>query len=1029
MTQTALSHRSRHDALVFVCFFVSGFAALIYQTAWTRQFAFVFGTSELAIATVLAAYMGGLAAGAAIAARFAPQVRRPVLTYALLELGIAAAALAVPFGISVARGLYQALFATSGGPPAVGGLGTALFYLACSFVILLIPTGLMGATLPLLTRHAVKSSREIGSRTGALYAINTAGAVAGTLLTGFLILPELGLRGTLAVAIASNALVFAAAALLARNSPPVERFGREETQSPPTGRRRFILVLILLSGSVSFYYEVLWSRLLVHILGGSLYAFSTMLGTFLLGIALGSAYAARRAKDVASSVRGFAWAQIATAALSWAAFSLLDRMPAWFDAVGDSMGPGLLADAAICGLILLPGTLCIGATIPYAIRIYAKDLAAAPTASARVYSWNTLGAVIGAIGAGFFLIPALGYPLSLSWAVAANLLLAAVAATIFSETSRPIAALALVGVIAIGLLPPKPPWLLLSNMPHLFRSTTGRISDFRVGRSATVMVRDSRASWMLTNNGLPEALILPPGSHPGTMPIVQWLGASGVLVRPEAQSALIIGLGGGSLLESLPESLEQIDVIEIEPEVVAVNRALGERRRIDPLADPRVRVTVNDARSALALTDQRYDLVVSQPSHPWTVASSNLYTREFFEEIKAHLSDDGVFVQWIGFGFVDAFLVKTLVATLLDAFPHVGVYQPTGGALLMFASDQPLELETHAPLAIAREPELFATLGLFAPEDLGAVLTLDATTARRFAADAPINRDDRNFLQTRSPKLLHDADAGSNKREEIFAAFEPLHELPGDWNALYLVRKTGALGFPDRALRLAETIRDPATRRIGRGLAYYARGNWAKAVPLLEQGLAQDPDSDEARIALIRLREGTRRVFGDRVIPGLTVDVETLREGLRSPGARAVAAGWRTENEGDWKGLEQLDPVLASVGPLDPGFADASRLRAVWRVESGEPQRAEEALTLIDTMGPLVGGPDLMLTRARAAAQAGHTRGALHTLFRMGNGLRDIKIHKQLANEALVLLDSLPTPPEVANQAARARILLSRYSD
>jgi len=173
---------------VLVCFFLSGFAALIYETAWTRQFAFVFGTSELAIATVLAAYMGGLTAGAAASARLVGKIRRPVLLYGLLELGIAVAALAVPAAIAGATLLYLNVFGGIGGLPEAGGLAHALFYLGCSFAILLIPTALMGATLPILARHAVRRQSEIGSRVGLLYATNTAGAVAGTVAAGFALL-------------------------------------------------------------------------------------------------------------------------------------------------------------------------------------------------------------------------------------------------------------------------------------------------------------------------------------------------------------------------------------------------------------------------------------------------------------------------------------------------------------------------------------------------------------------------------------------------------------------------------------------------------------------------------------------------------------------------------------------------------------------------------------------------------------------------------------------------------------------------
>jgi len=370
-------------ALVSICFFLSGFAALIYQTVWTQRFALVFGTSELAVATVLAAYMGGLAAGAAAASRLVHKIRRPVLAYALLELGIALSALVVPTAIGAATALYVSLFGGVAQLPDAGGLAFALFYLGCSFAILLVPTALMGATLPILARQAARRASEIGPRIGLLYAINTAGAVGGTLVAGFVLLPALGLRATVWVGVAANACVFVAAALLARGAGQVE--GRPAASAAGSGSRagRWILPVVLVSGAISFTYEVLWSRLLGHLLGGSVYGFATMLASFLAGIALGSAVASRFATDSERSARGFAWAQLGAAALSLLAFASANQMPALFQALVTGGAP--FADAAVAAATLLPGALCIGATLPFAVRVLARSEADAAAATGRVY--------------------------------------------------------------------------------------------------------------------------------------------------------------------------------------------------------------------------------------------------------------------------------------------------------------------------------------------------------------------------------------------------------------------------------------------------------------------------------------------------------------------------------------------------------------------------------------------------------------------------------------------------------------------
>src|SRR5689334_9437357 len=324
-----------HLALLGACFLLSGCAALIYQTAWTRQFAIVFGTSELAVATVLAAYMGGLALGAWLAERFLPRVTRPVMTYALLELGIAAGALfAVPFLLWLANLGLITFFGGQPAPPDSDHAATTAFYLLSAFVALALPTTLMGATLPMLARYAVAEESQIGRRIGLLYAMNTAGAVVGALLTAFALLPELGLTRTIWVAAGLNGFVFLLAVMLAKRvSTPAEPKGYSldgnvepvlgDNISPPPPpapspllRPRtpllgsfpgvgLVLPLMLLAGAVAFFQEVLWTRMLSHVVGSSVYAFGVMVASFLVGIALGGglgAAIARRRESAATAL-------------------------------------------------------------------------------------------------------------------------------------------------------------------------------------------------------------------------------------------------------------------------------------------------------------------------------------------------------------------------------------------------------------------------------------------------------------------------------------------------------------------------------------------------------------------------------------------------------------------------------------------------------------------------------------------------------------------------------------------------------
>ena len=475
---------------VVSCFVLSGFAALLYQTAWMRQFSLVFGTSELAIAAVLSAYMGGLALGAGIAARYVHKVTRPVLAYGLLEAGIALSALAVPLLLRLASLLYVALLGGQAEPVDASGLGQSFFYLTIAFVVLLIPTSFMGATLPLLTKYVVHSNEQIGTRVGMLYATNTVGAIAGTLVAAFLLLPRFGLMGTVFFGVAINFLVFVLAALLARSFGDVFKgedaaaAAARKSQTPISRtnispRRQWVLPIMLLSGANAFVYEVLWTRLLGHVLGGSIAAFATMLAGFLSGIAIGSAIASRFAKQRDSSTRWFVLAQCGIAAASMLIYQLIPLT------IRDSVG--LNGNILLAISVLLPATIFIGATFPLAVRILAVDQTDAPSSSAKVYSWNTVGAIFGATVAAFFLIPALKYEGAIRFAVTLNALLALAALILLRKPPRILIASVLAFVLGLGVAY-RPRFRKPSSEPLRSFLNPGAIS-------ASMRSADLRRSW------------------------------------------------------------------------------------------------------------------------------------------------------------------------------------------------------------------------------------------------------------------------------------------------------------------------------------------------------------------------------------------------------------------------------------------------------------------------------------------------------------------------------------------------------
>jgi spermidine synthase len=975
---------------VVICFVLSGFAALLYQTVWMRQFSFVFGTSELAVATVLASYMGGLAAGSALAARFVPRVRRPVLIYGVLELGIAVTALLVPSLLSLARGLHTILLGGQAELPNTGALQHSLFFLACAFVIILLPTALMGATLPLLTRYAVRRREQIGSRTGLLYAMNTAGAVVGTLVAAFVLLPRLGLMSTLWVGAAVNAVVFLLAAALAKSGDTQRRVSSPQStgteESSRAGRTVFwILPFMLLSGGASFTYEILWTRLLSHLLGASLYAFATMLASFLTGITLGSAIASRWARTRTQAALGFVVAQAGTALLSIGVFLLLDQLPG----LGRSLGAGefasLAANVTLAAAALLPAALCIGATFPFALRVLAEDPAQAPKATARLYAWNTVGAIVGSVLAGFFVIPVLEYGGTVRLIGALNLTLALFAALLWLKNARLPAVLASIGLLAVAVLVPAPsPERLLKSSSFEDIHSTGAVLYQGVGRSASVILLEEDDSYSLRCNGLPEAGVVRQGCPPFGRNSGRWLSTLPVLARPDASSMMMIGFGGGCALEAIPPSVQNIDVIELEPKVIDANHAISHLRAKDPLTDSRLNIIINDARGALALSDKRYDIIVSQPSHPWTAGASHLYTREFLQQVQEHLQPNGVFVQWMLTELVSPSLLRSLIATLLDVFPSAELFRPIPNLLIVLASDQPLETlgeiaRTGEPMKSA--PQYYRALGLASLQDVAAMQALDLAGLRRVASGAAINTDNDNRLAlwaTRSEEQI-----GIPNVYQMLQPFDPLcsnrwpEEVQASLDLPYVVYRMVHLGLLSRANAVLEQIQEPSDRNLAYALTLKAIGQRDESQRVLQRAQGADPNHAGLRYALV---EAALALITEGKASQQVRQAAAALKGVEA----AVVRGQALAAKGDFAGLQSMEQLLASAPTSAACFLLATRLRCLWRcnVDAGADERmrlAEEALVLIDDALILHPDAESYLVRMQAAQAAGREAELMET--------------------------------------------------
>jgi spermidine synthase len=1014
--------RSQLLAGVGVCFFLSGFAGLLYETVWLRQFAAVFGTSEAALGAVLASYMGGLALGAWLAARWGHRIKRPVLAYGLLELGVAGGALLVPFGLQAADAVRIAICGGQPELPAASGLLEVGLDTTLAFLLILLPTACMGATLPLLARHAEGSGngeRSGASVVGLLYGINTLGAVLGTLTTAFFILPAVGLQATMFVGAGVNLLVFGVAFWLERKAVAVAVFHdsastfKQPSVEPVTspvpgiaslGDGRFgwhwLPAMVALASAASFTYEVLWTRLLGQVLGGSLHSFATMLAAFLTGIAIGSCWASRLIAQGRSAVRCFAVAQLVTILATVIAFAGVDLVSLASTWIGAGLNGGFVANVGVCLVVLLPSTIAIGMSLPLAIQISTghgrrpAETGAEPNegghlaeATGRLYAASTLGAIVGSLCAGRLLLPELGFNGTIAVGVAANLAVAIWSLLLERPVRQSVSSRFAIGavavpVVAVALLCLSGPDLILRHLPLTNTAMTSDIEYSSVGASSTVMVTRTPDGYRLLTNGLPESEIAPRGSVAGGEAGARWLTTLPVLARPDAKSMLIIGFGGGSAVCGVPESIEKIDTIELEPDVVDAVRTLAELRESDPLIDPRLNIVYNDARGALSLTAKKYDAIVSQPSHPWSAGASHLYTREFLQLVRQRLSDDGVFLQWMNSHYVDRELLRSLGATMLDSFENVRVYQPHSGLLLFLASQKPLNVEqqiAETGLPLRRGSKSFRWLGLNTVNDVAATLAVEHDGLVSFCKGASPLTDNRNALATRAGELADTALL--DDAETVFRDFDPLIARDGQPSLMTrlnlqpakVVRALALMQMRKRARSVTDAIPESIDRLLADGFLAAYSGQTEDSRRFFESVLEISPGNRDARFKLIELdlpqlamgQSGSGK-FGVSLIQQVSNSVS-----VEAAIIQAATAYYRK----DWATLQNLDGILGTAANGDASQPLALVFRALWRTKVTTPDRrlgyGREALELADRSLSTDATVFAALVRLWAAKQAG----------------------------------------------------------
>jgi spermidine synthase len=772
-------------AAILACFLLSGASSLVFELLWTRDLTLVFGATIPAISTVLGVFMAGLALGSALGGRLSRRIEDLPRAYAIAEALIGAYALCVPFLLRGLPAVHATAHALFGGHPAL----LSITRLVTAALILLPPTTLMGATLPLLSRHFIAQmgdSAGVGRAIGALYAWNTLGAVLGTAVGGFVLLPSFGKLATNLCAAVTN-LVLASLVMLVsrrRHAPSeldlaeVPSEGPAEEPAPPLSPRLRAMVLgsFACSGAAAMICQVLWNRALAIVIGSSVYSFTLILLAFLIGLSAGAALLGTLSARSKNPIAWLGGVHVFVGATVLGSYALMDRLPAAFLGLlrgGTFSVDGIIAcQFLLAALALLPPTIAMGGVLPITMRLVSRGGEGVGEDVGRAYAINTIGAIVGSVAAGFVVLPIFGLEHGLRGCAGASIVLGLV--FFLAAPGRRIAR-ALVAAVPLVLVLLLPGWDLLHFSAGLFRVSIARqiieggkwvmpkLAYYKDGTATTVSVEQWSRTIALKNNGKVDA------SNGDDMATQIMVGLMPFLFHPTAldhpPTAAVIGFGSGVTIGAVTQfPIAHADVVELEPNVVDAGTRFFGTVNHDPAHDPRVRVVIDDGRSFLGAKRgdkdaERYDIIVSEPSNPWISGVSNLFTVDYWKIARARLRDDGVFCQWAQLYEMSPRNVKILLRSFSSVFPYTYVFaaEDLSSDVIMVAANHPLVLDVARLRRNFDHPTLSAELrrgGVSSAEDLIAYLLLTPDELPAFTAGAPLNTDDNALIEYAAPRDL-----------------------------------------------------------------------------------------------------------------------------------------------------------------------------------------------------------------------------------------------------------------------------------
>jgi spermidine synthase len=729
----------------------SGAAALIYEIVWYQLLQLVIGSSAVSLAVLLATFMGGLCAGSLLLPRLKMAGEHPLRVYAKLELGIAAFGVLVLFGMPLMDSIYVA--AVGHGMPAI-----LLRALVCG-LCLLPPTFLMGASLPAASRW-METSADGVSWLGLLYGANTVGAVLGCLLAGFYLLRVFDMAtATIAAAVLNVAVALASFAIAKRAPDYVPPVGSDARPMVAMGAGPVYLA-IAISGATALGGEVIWTRVLGLMLGATVYTFSIILAVFLVGLGIGSTVGSMMARTARNPRALLGWSQMLLAlAIAWTAFQVSESLPFWPVNALLSTSPWFTfqIDMVRCAWALMPAALIWGASFPLALAAAAGKSGDPGKLVGGIYAANTAGAILGALSFSLILVPAIGSASCEKVLIVASAVSGVIALLqpISVKRLAPVAVAAVIAVFLARSVGPIPGMLIAYGRRIMTSMGRTRILETGEGINSSIAISEwDDGAVQFHVSGKVEA-----STESYDMRLQRMLGHLPALQHKDPKSVLIVGFGAGVTAGSFvvhPE-VRRIVICEMEPIIPPTATKYFGKQNYEVIHDKRTQVVFDDARHFVLTTPEKFDIITSDPIHPWVKGSATLYSKEYFELVRQHLNPGGVITQWVPLYESDPETVKSEIKTFFDVFPNGTIWgnDISGGGydLVLMGQVDPAKIDVDAMQARLDRPEGQRVAQSLHEVGFGDVVQLLATYAgqepdlRPWLEGADINRDSSLRLQ------------------------------------------------------------------------------------------------------------------------------------------------------------------------------------------------------------------------------------------------------------------------------------------